>query len=140
MGDTISHLRTLARRPSSSLQAVEIKGVIENALALLDARLRESKITPIRTFPNEDIYVHAEAIRLEQVLINLLNNAIDAMGECATRELEMTIQPEKERVRILVSDTGVGISEENIDNIFDPRYRQRGFCHVGRQHNTAATM
>jgi two-component system, NtrC family, C4-dicarboxylate transport sensor histidine kinase DctB len=120
MGNTISHLRTLARRPSSNLEAVDLKDVCENALSLLESRMRETGVNITLDFPDKGVFVHAETIRVEQVLINLLSNAIDAMIDSERRELGISLQPNAEQVSIVISDSGCGISSADIDHVFDP--------------------
>lgn len=120
MGGTINHLRTLARRPSSMLESVDIKRVSDDALELLDVRFRELDIVVRRDFPETAVLVHAEAIRLEQVLINLLSNAIDSMKDTVKRELVLSIVPEKNKVTFRMTDSGCGISEQDVAHVFDP--------------------
>ncbi len=120
MGGTINHLRTLARRSSSDLEPVDVKAVCEDAMSLLDIRFRDEDISITRTFPGHDIFIQAEAIRLEQVLINLFGNAIDAMTGRSRREFGIEIIENTKRVEMLITDTGSGIADDNLEHVFDP--------------------
>jgi len=65
-------------------------------------------------------WVRGDAIRLEQVLINLLRNALDAMRDKPLKRLEIRIDQEQTHWRLAVSDSGGGIAEEHLGNVFDP--------------------
>ncbi len=126
MSATISHLHTLARRPLSTQESVNLHEVSNNALQLLDTRLREGEVVVTNRFPDQPVYVHAEAIRLEQVLINLFSNAIDATAGSNPRELELSQSSENDKVTMRIKDNGCGISEKNLPHVFDPFFTTKG--------------
>lgn len=64
--------------------------------------------------------MRGDAIRLEQVLINLLRNALDAMRECRSRRLEVRIDAVDNQWRLSVRDNGSGIAAKDLPSIFDP--------------------
>jgi two-component system, NtrC family, C4-dicarboxylate transport sensor histidine kinase DctB len=64
--------------------------------------------------------VRGDAIRLEQVLINLLRNALDAMPTSRASSLEIRIEADQQLWHLTVSDSGGGIAEEHLGNVFDP--------------------
>jgi C4-dicarboxylate-specific signal transduction histidine kinase len=64
--------------------------------------------------------VRGDAIRLEQVLINLLRNALDAMADKPRKRLEIRLHADEQLWRLSVSDSGGGIAEEHLANVFDP--------------------
>src|SRR3989454_3132438 len=84
--EIISHLRTFGRAASVSRELVAINQVISRSLALMHEQLRLRQIEVQLHFPDKDVIVIGNAIQLEQVFINLLTNARDAMGN-ATRKL-----------------------------------------------------
>ncbi|MNL14540.1 C4-dicarboxylate transport sensor protein DctB [compost metagenome] len=65
-------------------------------------------------------WVRGDAIRLEQVLINLLRNALDAMQDKPCKRLEIRLEAEEQLWRLSVIDNGSGIAEENLSKVFDP--------------------
>ena len=65
-------------------------------------------------------WVRGDAIRLEQVLINLLRNALDAMQDKSCKRLEIRLEAEEQLWRLSVIDNGTGIAEENLAKVFDP--------------------
>jgi len=120
MGGTVNHLRTLARRPSPQLERVDLHAVTQDALRLLDGRIRDEAVSVSVDLAPGGWHAFAEAIRLEQVLINLIGNAVDAMSGRPERELSIAAGNDNGRVILAIADTGVGISEEDLDQIFDP--------------------
>ncbi|QBD82652.1 GHKL domain-containing protein [Ktedonosporobacter rubrisoli] len=118
--EIISHLRTFGRVASVSREQVSIPQVIENAIALMREQLRLRQIEVTLCFPEEDVVVTANAIQLEQVFINLLTNARDAMANAAQKALTITCTVQEEVVNISISDTGPGIPVGLEQRIFDP--------------------
>lgn len=115
----ISHLRRFARRPDTTVTAVSVADATEGAVMLLGGRIKETRTVIIRDIP-PGLQVFAEEIRLEQVLVNLLANALDAMAGSAHGEVRIVGQREDGVVRISVIDTGPGISAEVAESLFDP--------------------
>ncbi|KWS91976.1 ATP-binding protein [Pseudomonas syringae] len=120
MAALTSHLKTFARKsPSGLRERLDLATVVDQALLLLDPRLREEHIDCVLHL-SRPAWVRGDAIRLEQVLINLLRNALDAMRERPSRRLEVRIDAIDKQWRLSVKDNGTGIAEENLASIFDP--------------------
>lgn len=66
--------------------------------------------------------VRANALELEQVLINLIGNAVDAVDGCARREVAITVGPGPLGVRLVVRDSGVGMAPEVLERVFEPYF------------------
>lgn len=114
------HLKTFARKsPGGLRERLDLAAVVDQALLLLDSRLRDEHVHCVLNL-TRPAWVRGDAIRLEQVLINLLRNALDAMRDKSPKRLEIRIHPEKGRWRISVSDSGGGIEEQHLANVFDP--------------------
>lgn len=114
------HLKTFARKsPGGLRERLDLAAVVDQALLLLDSRVREEHIHCVLHL-TRPAWVRGDAIRLEQVLINLLRNALDAMRDKPLKRLEIRIDADQMRWRISVSDTGGGIEGEHLANIFDP--------------------
>ncbi len=70
--------------------------------------------------------INCDAVQIEQVLINLMLNAVEAVSDAADREIVVHVEPsERETVRFAVVDQGVGISEDELDHIFDTFYTKK---------------
>ncbi|MBA1262669.1 sensor histidine kinase [Stutzerimonas sp. NM35] len=120
MAALTSHLKTFARKSPAGLpQRVRLDDVVEQALQLLGPRIRGENVEIMRQMPI-DAWVSGDAIRLEQVLINLLNNALDAMQDSATRQLRIDCRRDAGAWRLSVADSGGGISGEHLDQVFEP--------------------
>ncbi len=120
MGETIGRLRTLARRPAADLGPVDLARVTGDALALLEARIRAEGVRVRTDIPEPARRVRAEPIRLEQVLLNLLGNALDAVATSERREVAVSAAAADGQVRLAVSDSGCGIPPGAIEHVFDP--------------------
>lgn len=120
MGSITSQLKRFARKSPSYLERVPVGTAISNALFLLDARLRRAKVQLIRSEPAGEVHAIAEQNRLEQVLINLIGNAIDAMAEATPRQLTIIVEVEPDCVAIHVRDSGSGLSESARAHLFEP--------------------
>jgi C4-dicarboxylate-specific signal transduction histidine kinase len=118
--EIISHLRTFGRAASVSREPVVISQVVQNAISLLQEQLRLRQIKVDLHFPAEDVIVIGNAIQLEQVFINLLSNARDAMAEVAHKVITITCAIKADIVHITLSDTGPGIPDGLEQRIFDP--------------------
>lgn len=120
MAALTGHLKTFARKsPSGLRERLDLATVVDQALLLLEPRLREERIDCVLHLARP-AWVRGDAIRLEQVLINLLRNALDAMRECPSRRLEVRIDACNSHWRLSVSDSGAGIAAEHMASLFDP--------------------
>ncbi|WP_455913238.1 sensor histidine kinase [Pseudomonas syringae] len=120
MAALTGHLKTFARKsPSGLRERLDLATVVDQALLLLDARIREERVSCVLDL-TRPAWVRGDAIRLEQVLINLMRNALDAMGEKPLRRLEIRIDAQGEHWCVSVIDSGGGIAEEHVANVFDP--------------------
>ncbi len=120
MASLTGHLKTFARNsPSGLRERLDLATVVDHALQLLDARIRAEGVSTA-LYLARPAWVRGDAIRLEQVLINLLHNALDAMTGKSFRRLEIRIECEDEGWRLSVLDSGGGIAEEHLGNVFDP--------------------
>lgn len=121
MGGQISHIRRFARRPEAQLRPVDLSAVVTDALSLFDYRFDEENVRlELALPPDEKLDVLAEPVRLEQVVVNLIANALDAVGSGAARRVDIRAWAETGRVHLTVEDTGTGIRPEDVEAIFDP--------------------
>lgn len=120
MAALTGHLKTFARKsPSGLRERLDLACVVDQALLLLDARIREERVSCVLDL-TRPAWVRGDAIRLEQVLINLLRNALDAMSDKPLKRMEIRIEAENGQWRLSVADSGGGIADEHLGNIFDP--------------------
>ncbi|WP_391349136.1 ATP-binding protein [Azospirillum sp. A23] len=113
------HLKEFARKGPARVEAVPVARAMDRALALLTSRLREEEVQVDRSIP-PDARVRGDAVRLEQVFVNLLRNAADAMEGSGDRRLTLTATRNAEGWEIRIRDTGTGIAEAHQFQLFDP--------------------
>jgi two-component system C4-dicarboxylate transport sensor histidine kinase DctB len=120
MAALTSHLKTFARNsPVGLRERLDLAGVVDQALHLLDTRIRSEGVE-VALYLARPAWVRGDAIRLEQVLINLLRNALDAMADKRYKRLEIRIELDHDQWRLSVLDSGGGIAEEHLAKVFDP--------------------
>ncbi|MBU1330823.1 MAG: sensor histidine kinase [Gammaproteobacteria bacterium] len=116
------HLKTFARKsPAGLSERVRLADVLEQALLLLDARIRRDEVL-LSCEIDAEALVAGDAIRLEQVLVNLLHNALDAMSDAPVRHLQVRIAREDGQCVLQVCDSGGGIAAEHLAQVFEPFY------------------
>ncbi|MDR3515204.1 MAG: ATP-binding protein [Azospirillaceae bacterium] len=120
MARITGQLKQFARKSSGELEAVGVAHAIESALALLAASLRADGVTLAWTPPATELCVLADGVRLQQVMINLLRNAQDAMRAVAERRLSVEVAVDAGLVHISVRDSGRGIAADAMAQLFDP--------------------
>ena len=118
--EIISHLRTFGRAASVSYEPVAIEQVIQSAISLMQEQLRLREIDVQLHFPAQELVVVGNAIQLEQVFINLLTNARDAMADVTHKAITITCAKQKNILEISFRDTGPGIPVGLEQRIFDP--------------------
>src|SRR5213592_2268427 len=116
----ISHLRTFGRVAPVSREPVRINGVVRRSFSLLYEQLRMRQIEVRLDLCPEDPVVIGNAIQLEQVVINLLTNARDALADAPRKLIHIESAVSDGMVDLLVRDTGPGIDEGLEQRIFDP--------------------
>jgi len=118
--EIISHLRTFGRAASVSFEPVAVNQVIQRAISLIREQLRLRQIELELRFPAEDVIVTGNAIQLEQVFLNLLTNARDAMADTERKIITIECTPKADVVEISFCDTGPGIPAGFEQRVFDP--------------------
>src|SRR5712691_5481046 len=118
--EIISLLRTFGRAASVSREPVVINQVIQRAISLVQEQLRLRQIEVKLHFPAEDVVLIGNAIQIEQVFINLLTNARDAMAHVTCKVITIECTTKADIVDISFRDTGPGIPAGLEQRIFDP--------------------
>jgi C4-dicarboxylate-specific signal transduction histidine kinase len=116
----IDHLRTFARRAPSGQECVPVNGLLYTAVGFFQEQLRLAEIEVQLNLSKDDPCVRGNGLQLEQVLVNLLSNARDAMKDRARRVLHICSMVKCDEVILRVQDTGEGIPPGLIPSIFDP--------------------
>jgi C4-dicarboxylate-specific signal transduction histidine kinase len=118
-GTIIKELRTFSRTAHSQKEPVQVNQVVDSALMLLQEQLRLQNIKVETHLPEQSVVV-GNGIQLEQVLINLLSNAKDALEGVEEKRLTIRSVRDGSWVELTVQDTGCGIAPDIVTRIFDP--------------------
>jgi C4-dicarboxylate-specific signal transduction histidine kinase len=119
--EIVSRIRLLFKKGTSQLELVDINEIIRGMVVLLRGEASRYSIS-FRTELAADLpQVMADPVQLQQLLMNLMINSIDAMKEVdGTRQLIINSRSDNEHLLISVSDTGVGLPPQQADQIFNP--------------------
>jgi C4-dicarboxylate-specific signal transduction histidine kinase len=116
----IAHLRTFGRAAPSSREPVSVNATIVQTLCLLQEQLRLRDIQVRLELSGDDPCVTGNAIQLEQVFLNLLTNARDALLDAPCKLIHITTCVEAEAIKIVFKDSGPGIPRDVERRVFDP--------------------
>jgi C4-dicarboxylate-specific signal transduction histidine kinase len=123
MSHIVNNVRTFARQSDHRLAPISSAEPLEDALDLLSEQLRQHRIRVDKRIERDLPRVEADAIQMQQVFLNLLANARDALDEDETstdKRISLSVAVEEGRVVYRVQDNGAGIPEGDADKIFDP--------------------
>jgi two-component system C4-dicarboxylate transport sensor histidine kinase DctB len=114
------NLRHFARKPNQPLRPVALAEVVADARDLLGWRFQKSWASLQLDLGTDPLWVTAGAVRLQQVLVNLIGNALDAVEGQDDQRLILTARRDGARVVVTLRDHGPGIAPALVDRIFDP--------------------
>jgi two-component system C4-dicarboxylate transport sensor histidine kinase DctB len=120
MAKITTHLKSFARKSEPGKpEPVQVGRAVDGALFLTESQIKSAGVRVTRQV-DPDLWVSGYAVQLEQVLVNLIRNALDAVAEVKRPAIEISATASAETVRIVVADNGPGIAPELIEQIFDP--------------------
>lgn len=119
----VGNLLEFAREREPRLEEVELTSLVRNAFGLVSGTHDVTGITFVLDANDSDVRLQADPAQLEQVFVNLFTNAVAAMAGAG--QLTVRIEPEAQAVKIFVSDTGSGISQEDREKVFDPFFTRK---------------
>lgn len=120
MQRTVKHLKTFARKDASDLEEVSIDSVIRNVADLAAPRTKSLGITPVIEAQAPSPVVIAVALKLEQAILNLLLNALDAVEGRPNPAITIRRTQDADRVEVAIIDNGSGIAPEHRERILEP--------------------
>src|SRR6056297_3120126 len=119
MGAITRQLKSYARQSGDVFSPADMGDAVASALAMMEPQLRQRKITITRTLPDQPVMIMGDRVRVEQVIINLLRNAIDATETVADANIDILLAAGETAV-LTVRDNGHGIGD--FKNLFEPFY------------------
>jgi two-component system C4-dicarboxylate transport sensor histidine kinase DctB len=119
MGTITRQLKSYARQSGETFEPVNLGDALNSALAMMEPQLRQRQVNITRTMPDSPVLVMGDRVRIEQVMINLLRNAMDATETTEDASIDILLAAGETAV-LTVRDNGHGI--EDIDSLFEPFY------------------
>ena len=117
MGAITRQLKSYARKGGEDLIAVDVRSAIDGALEIMEPQLKARQISISKTLPIEPVFILGDQLRLEQVMVNLVRNALDATATVVLPEIEILLLADETAI-LTVRDNGEGISDLN--ELFEP--------------------
>ena len=119
MGAITRQLKSYARKGGDAVETIDARDSVSSALSMMEPQLRRRDVEIAASLPRDPVMVQADRIRFEQVLVNLLRNALDATKGTPDPEVKILLTAGDAAV-VTVRDNGSGI--EDLDNLFEPFY------------------
>ncbi len=120
MAEITRHLKSFSRKTPGRTTPILLTEPITSALTLLDLRRKKHGVKIRTNLPSANVFVLAESIRLEQVLVNIIGNGLDAVNTQKRREIDLDVTAGPQWVTLTLHDSGPGIAEEHLEQLFDP--------------------
>ncbi len=109
-------------RKSTVMEIQDITRIVNDSINLVANQLRVNNIKLVTELPEKSFYVNGNRSKLEQVLISIFTNAMQAMKDTGTLSVKVQPDTDNKNIQIHIRDTGHGIKESDIKNIFEPFY------------------
>jgi two-component system C4-dicarboxylate transport sensor histidine kinase DctB len=119
MGAITRQLKSYARKGGDAVEPIDVKASVSSALSMMEPQLKRRDIRIATSLPREPLMVMADKVRFEQVLINLIRNALDATRDVQGPEVRI-VATGGESVIVAVRDNGHGIAD--FERLFEPFY------------------
>ncbi|MCT4558030.1 MAG: ATP-binding protein [Pelagimonas sp.] len=119
MGAITRQLKSYARKGQDALSPVDMADALAASLSMMEPQLKSRRVKIQKTLPDSPVRVMGDRMRIEQVLVNLLRNALDATKSVADPQVEIILAA-GETATLSVRDNGHGI--EDLDELFEPFY------------------
>ncbi len=119
MGSITKQLKSYARKAGDTFAPVDMRDAVNSALSMMEPQLKQRHVKITKTLPREPVMVLGDRVRIEQVIINLFRNALDATKTVTDPQVEILLAA-GETATFTVRDNGTGV--EDLDSLFEPFY------------------
>lgn len=120
MESITKQLKFFSRKGRDQLETVDMRDVMDDALELLEPNITHTNAMVTFDRPDAPTLVKANRLRLEQVMTNIVRNALDAVEHAPERSIEIEIDQDKSKVWFSVADTGHGLDGKTLDDLNEP--------------------
>jgi signal transduction histidine kinase len=124
-GQVIARIRAMTKRTASPGEKLDLNETVQEVLALVVDQARRNSVRMRTQFADDVFPVLGDRVQLQQVMLNLVMNAIEAMSSVDGRARELVITTRNvhaDQVQVSVEDSGTGLDPNTIQKIFDPFY------------------
>ncbi len=123
----VTHMREYWTAPAETAHtAVDMRTALSNVAALLGQQLVDHGVELVMNLPPGPVVVRSSMVNLEQIVVNLVGNAMHALEHVSERRIEIDLRVSDDVVEMVVEDSGMGIDEEDMPRLFDPFYSSKG--------------
>ena len=119
-GEIIRGIRQLVRKEEGRRRAADINDLLNNVIKLVESEIHGQEVTLLRYMSSELPSVSVDRIQIEQVILNLLRNALESMGAYGELTISTAMHINGDKVTISIQDDGPGFSEGMIERLFEP--------------------
>ncbi|MDN3377776.1 MULTISPECIES: cache domain-containing protein [unclassified Pseudoalteromonas] len=127
----VGQLKHFSKPAQTQLRSISLAQLLKNAMLIASAQLKQNqvKVKPIQI--NDEVCVWVDGIKFEQVLVNVITNASQAMDKQSVKELSFELELFDDRVKLSILDTGPGIEQHALNSIFEPFYSTKSSNGLG---------
>ncbi len=120
-GEIVQHLRVFIEKGTPQFESTDLCAIVRSIPRVLRRELQQEEITLHVGVPSRPMPIHADAIQIEQILVNLIQNAIDAIREAphGAKEIDLRIRGVKGMAEVTVQDSGAGVSKAASERMFE---------------------
>lgn len=126
--DIVNNLLTFSRQEKdhqNGYRQENIREIVQRVLRLLSYRIEKEHVSVVQQYAHQLPTLYMKPSGIQQVFLNLISNAIDALSECNPKEIHISATRSQSLLQVLVSDTGPGIPQNVINRIFDPFFSSK---------------
>ena len=126
--EVISRIRSLLNKTAPERIRIQINEIIEEVVALADRQASRNEVSVVTELTPDLPLVVGDRIQLQQVILNLMLNGIEAMSGVNDRSRRLVVRSrmqDAEQIRVSIEDCGIGVTEKNISRLFEPFFTTR---------------
>ncbi len=116
------HLHSYSRNEKEEATEIDLSLFLDDCILMVESKIQGAHVTLENRIKGKELKIVLSPNRMEQVIVNLISNACDAMEACPVRKLILNAELDSNNLVLSISDTGMGISKENLEHIFDSFY------------------